>query len=374
MSKYRRISRIIFLVVNIVVAVIFLLACLAPYLNPRNWWPVSLIGLGFAFIIVTLIAFIFFWLVFKPRYVLISLIPMLIGYKSIGVFFAFHIPDKFDYDKPGNVIRVVQWNVARFTEWKRNNNKGSQTRLKMMDLLKEQNADVLCLQEFYTSTDTTYYNNLNHVMKELGYPHFYYSWDKVGKSNWTGQIIFSRFPIIDSGMVRFPRPSMPEALIHTDIKVNNDTFRIYTTHLQSVRFRKKDFETIEDIKNTDETAVRNSRSIFSKLKNGVVLRSAQAEFLKEEINSSPHPFVLTGDFNDVPNSFTYFTIKGDELTDVFLATGFGVGKTFSYIAPTLRIDYMFVTKDVNIRQFNRVVRNYSDHYMLVGDFELNTSQ
>ena len=123
MSKYRRISRIIFLVVNIVVAVIFLLACLAPYLDPRNWWPVSLIGLGFAFIIVTLIAFIFFWLVFKPRYVLISLIPMLIGYKSIGVFFAFHVPDKFDYDKPGHVIRVVQWNVARFTEWKRNNGK-----------------------------------------------------------------------------------------------------------------------------------------------------------------------------------------------------------------------------------------------------------
>jgi endonuclease/exonuclease/phosphatase family metal-dependent hydrolase len=369
--KYRRITRIVFLIINIVVAVLFLLACLAPYLDPKQWWMISLIGLGFAFIIITLIAFIFFWLVFKPKYVFISLAVMLIGWKSISVFFAFHIPDKFDYDKPDDVLRVVQWNVARFTEWKRNNNKGSQTRLKMMDLLKEQNADVLCLQEFFTSVDTVYYNNLNHVMKELGYPHFYYSWDDEARQQWNGQIIFSRFPIVDSGMIRFPAPSLPEALIYADVVLNTDTIRVYTTHLQSVRFRKKDFENIESIKKTDDGMVKNSRSIFSKLKSGVIHRSSQAEILKKEISKSPHPFILTGDFNDVPNSYTYFTIKGDELKDAFLTRGFGVGKTFSYIAPTLRIDYMFVTKDLAIRQFNRVVRHYSDHYMLVGDFALN---
>ena len=368
--KYRRITRIIFLTLNIIVAVLFLLACVAPYLDPKKWWMISLIGLGFAFIIVTLIAFIFFWLVFKPKYVFISLAVMLIGWKSISVFFAFHIPDKFDYDKPPDVIRVVQWNVARFTEWKRNNNKGSQTRLKMMDLLKEQNADVLCLQEFFSSIDSTYYNNLNHVMKELGYPHFYYSWDDQKRKQWNGQIIFSRYPIIDSGMIRFPRPSIPESLIYADVLMNSDTFRIYTTHLQSVRFRKQDYESIESIKKTDDGMIENSKNIFAKLRNGVIHRSSQARLLKDEITRSPHPFILTGDFNDVPNSYTYFTIKGEELKDAFLATGFGVGKTFSYIAPTLRIDYMFVTKNIAVKQFNRVVRNYSDHYMLVGDFAL----
>jgi endonuclease/exonuclease/phosphatase family metal-dependent hydrolase len=295
---------------------------------------------------------------------------MLIGWKSISVFFAFHIPGKFDYTKPKGSLRVVQWNVARFVEWKRNNNKGSQTRLKMMDLLKEQNADVLCFQEFYTSTDTAYYNNLNHVMKELGYPYYYYSRDRDGHLQWTGQAIFSKQPFLDSGMIHFPKPSIPDALIHVDIKLNDDTLRIYTTHLQSVRFRKRDFESIEKIKNTDEGMVEGSKNIFSKLKTGLVNRSYQAEMLKNEISKSPHPFILTGDFNDVPNSFTYFTVKGDELKDAFLSTGFGVGKTFSYIAPTLRIDYMFVTKDIDINQFNRVVRNYSDHYMLVADIEI----
>jgi endonuclease/exonuclease/phosphatase family metal-dependent hydrolase len=364
--------RAVFLIINILIAIAFILACLAPYLNPVQWWPVSLIGLGFAFIIVTLIAFMFFWLVFRPRFVLISLLPLLVGWKSISVFFAFHIPGKFDYSKTKNVLRVAHWNVARFTEWKKNNNKGSQTRLKMMDLIKEQSADVLCLQEFFTSTDPDYYNNISYITKELGYPYYYFSWDNDSYRQWVGQVIFSRYPIVDSGMIRFPRPALPEALIHADIVVNNDTIRIYTTHLQSVQFRKKDYERIESIKNTDEGMVENSKNIFSKLKRGVIYRCRQADVVRQTLQQSPYPYLLTGDFNDVPNSYTYFTIRGNDLQDAFLATGLGVGKTFSYIAPTLRIDYVFTTHDFSIRQFNRIIKNYSDHYMLVTDVELKT--
>lgn len=367
---YKRFTKLFFLILNIIAAIIFLLACLAPYLNPKKWWLISLMGLGFAFIIVTLIAFIFFWLVFKPKFIFISIIPMLIGWKSISVFFAFHVPNKFDYDKPKNTLRIAHWNVARFTEWKRNNNKGSQTRLKMMDLLKEQNADVLCMQEFFSSTDPVYYNNIEYIKKELGYPYYYFSWDNDGYLQWVGQVIFSRYPIIDNGMTRYPKPAMPEALLHIDIALNKDTIRIYTTHLQSVQFQKQDYEKIQNIENTNDGMVENSRNIFSKLKRGVMRRCGQADIVKQIISTSPYPFILTGDFNDVPNSYTYFTIRDDNLQDAFLQSGFGVGKTFSYIAPTLRIDYVFATKDFAIKQFNRIVKNYSDHYMLVTDVQL----
>jgi endonuclease/exonuclease/phosphatase family metal-dependent hydrolase len=301
---------------------------------------------------------------------LISILSLAIGYKSILVFFGFHVPDKFDYNKAKDVLRVAHWNVARFVEWKRNNNKGSQTRMKMMDQIKEQNADVLCIQEFFTSTDPVYYDNLTYMMKELGYPFYYFSYDNDGYLQWVGQAIFSRYPIIDSGLIRFPPPALPEALIHADIVFNNDTIRLYTTHLQSVQFQKKDFETIENIKKNDEEAVKNSRGIFSKLKRGVINRSGQANIVKEEISKSPHPFIITGDFNDVPNSYTYFKIKDDDLQDAFLMRGLGIGRTFSYIAPTLRIDYILTTKNFGVKQFNRIIKNSSDHYMLVADVQL----
>jgi endonuclease/exonuclease/phosphatase family metal-dependent hydrolase len=369
-TSYKRFTRIFFLALNIVVSVVYLLSCLAPYLSPEKWWMISLLGLFFAFLFVTMIVFIFFWLIFRPRYALISLLPLLIGYKSLSVFFAFHIPGKFDYNKPAGSLRVVHWNVARFTEWKRNNNKGSQTRLKMMDLIKEQNADVLCLQEFFTSTDPRYYDNLTYVMKELGYPYFFYSWDDDGDRQWAGQVIFSRLPIVGNGLLRFPRPAIQETLIHADIAWNGDTVRIFTTHLQSVQFRKKDYEKIENIKNTKDSLMENSKSIFGKLKRGVIFRSRQSDMVRETIKKSPYPFLLTGDFNDVPNSYTYFTIKGEDLKDAFLETGLGVGRTYTYIAPTLRIDYLFTSPGFSIRQFNRVVKAYSDHYMLVTDVAL----
>jgi len=370
MARYRRFTKIFFIALNSVVAIIFLLSCLAPFLNPKKWWPISLLGLGLAFMIITLIAFIFFWLVFRPRFMLISALSLALGYKSILVFFGFHIPDKFDYTRSANVLRIAHWNVARFIEWKRNNNKGSQTRMKMMDQIKEQNADVLCFQEFFSSSDSQYYNNLNYIKQELGYPYYYFSSDNDGYLQWYGQVIFSKYPLIDTGMIRYPAPSLPEALIHADIVFNGDTIRLYTTHLQSVQFQKQDYETIDNLKNNNEIEVKRSRGIFSKLKRGVINRSAQANVARQEINKSPYPFILTGDFNDVPNSYTYFTIKGNDLQDAFLMTGLGVGRTYYNIAPALRIDYILSTKNFEVKQFNRIIKNYSDHYMLVADVEL----
>jgi endonuclease/exonuclease/phosphatase family metal-dependent hydrolase len=366
----RRITKIVFLVLNILASIAFLLACLASSLNPIKWWFIALLGLGFGFIVITLIAFILFWLVVKPRFILVSLLPMLIGYKSIAVFFGFHVAEKFNYAKDKNTLRIAHWNVARFVEWKRNNNKGSQTRLKMMDQIKEQNADVLCMQEFFTSTDTTYYNNIAHLMKEVGYPYFYFAWRDDGDKQWFGNIIFSRLPIIDSGKINFPHEKYPETLLHADVLFNGDTIRIYTTHLASLRFQKQDYETIEEIKDKQKVVIQNSKGIFGKVRRAMMQRKEQAELIKEVVSNDPFPSILTGDFNDVPNSYAYATVKNEKFKDLFLEKGFGIGRTFNTISPTLRIDYIFTTKDFEVKQFNRIVKNLSDHYMLVADVVL----
>lgn len=369
-ATYRRFTKTIFVILNVLTAIVFLLACLAPSVNPVKWWYISMLGLGFAFIIITLIAFILFWLIFKPKLILISLLPMLIGYKSVAIFFAFNTAQKFSYEKDKDVLRVAHWNVARFIEWGRNNNKGSQTRLKMIDQIKEQNADVLCLQEFFTSTDSIYYNNLTHLIKEVGYPYYYYSWSNDGDRQWFGNIIFSKLPIIDSGKIYFPHSAYPETVLHADILYGKDTLRIYTTHLQSVQFKKNDYKNIEDIQDEQKDILQNSRGIFGKLRRALATRKEQADIIKELLANDPYPTILTGDFNDVPNSYTYATIRGEKLQDVFLKKGFGIGRTFKDISPTLRIDYLFTTKDFEVAQFNRIVKNLSDHYMLVADVKL----
>jgi endonuclease/exonuclease/phosphatase (EEP) superfamily protein YafD len=87
------------------------------------------------------------------------------------------------------------------------------------------------------------------------------------------------------------------------------------------------------------------------------------------LGDSPYPVLFCGDLNDVPNSYTYFTVRGD-MQDAFLKKGFGIGRTFSAISPTLRIDYIFADDNFKIIQFNRLVKHYSDHFMLVADIEM----
>jgi endonuclease/exonuclease/phosphatase family metal-dependent hydrolase len=367
--KFPLFAKRLFLFLNVLAVIVYLLSAFAPYFNPSRYWFISLLGLGFAFIFLIQLLFIIFWLIVKPRFALLSLISLVIGWKSISVFFAFHSNKEFDHNKPKNTLRVVHWNVARFIEWSRNNNKGSRTRLEMLNQLKNQNADILCLSEFFHSTDSIYYDNLNHIRKKLNYPYFYYSWDEDGGQQWVGQAIFSKYPIIDSGKIYYPRPTMPEALIHADVVFNTDTVRFYTTHLQSVLFKKSDYERLRKIKNTEDSLIENSKNIFVKLRNASVKRSTQTDIVKSEIDQSPYPFVLTGDMNDVPNSYTYFQIS-DGLQDAFLKKGFGIGRTYAFLSPTLRIDYILSTKDFEIQQFSRIAKTLSDHYMLVADLKL----
>ena len=368
-TAFRRFTKRVLIILNIIVAAIFLLACLAPYLDTSTWWFMSVLALGFPFLLIAVILYFIFWLFVKFKYVVISVIALLIGWKNISRLFAVHPQTTFNYAKSQAVLRIVTWNVARFIELKKNTNEGSVTRMKMMNLIKQQNADVLCLQEFHTSIAPEYYNNIEYIQKELDYPYFYFSYVVDTKDHWYSSIIFSRLPMIDTGKIYYPKPGITEVLLHADLKFNNDTIRLFNTHLQSVLFEKKDYQKIERIEHADDSLLHNSRSIFSKLKKGATIRGRQATAAKEIISQSPYPVLFAGDLNDVPGSYTYSAIRGD-MQDIFLQKGLGIGRTFTSLSPTLRIDYIFADKRFSVLQYKKYVQELSDHYMQVADVKL----
>ena len=367
-SRLRIITRRTLVVLNIITAVLYLLSCLAPYIKPGDSWLIAVLGLAFPFLLALLIGFIFLWLILKLRRVWYSIVVLLAGYKSINVFWAFNAPSGFQYQKKPGHIRIASWNVARFLEWKRNNNEKSLTRLKMLEQIQKQNPDILCLEEFFHSPDSVFYNNISEI-KAMGYPYYYFSYDPDGDYQYIGSAIFSKYPMLDTGLVRYFRPSMTEALVHADIKVNEDTIRVFSTHLQSVQFRQKDFEAINEIKSAEDSLIDNSKTVLAKLRKAIILRSSQADIARQIMDDSPYPSIFCGDLNDTPNSYTYFTIRGD-MQDAFLQKGFGIGRTYSSLSPTLRIDYIFTDDQFSIKQFTRVVKYLSDHFMIMADVEL----
>ncbi|WP_153797778.1 endonuclease/exonuclease/phosphatase family protein [Foetidibacter luteolus] len=367
---FRKFTKKFFIVINILVSLAFVAACLAPYLNPAKWWLIGFLGLAVPYLIVLHIFAIIFWLVAKPRWALLSLLTLAVGYKQITVLFGWHFRHGFEQQKQAGHIRFVDWNVGNMYGISKNQEKRRHNRTEIADAVLKMEPDVICLQEFNHSTrQGPEADNIALFSKK--YPHYYFSKD-YNKDNGFyqyGSIIFSRYPIIKTGRTVYKGTSI-ESLIYADIKHNGDTFRVFTTHLQSFKFNESDYKDLEKIKEQDDEMLSASESIFRKMKLAFSRRGRQAETVLKEMNKSPHPSLICGDFNDVPNSYAYFHIRGNR-QDAFLKKDYGIGRTYNAIAPTLRIDYVLPDNNFNVHQFEMVDEDLSDHLMLVTDLSLN---
>ena len=370
----RKVSKKFFIVINIATVAAFLLACCTPFLSPGKFWWVAVLGVGFPFIVLSLLIFICFWWFFKSRWAFLSLATLIIGWSQVHALFGLHLFSSFDVAKPANSLRVMQWNVSRLDQMNPKR-PGGTFRIPIFDFIKKMDPDVLCMEEFLESNNPREFDeNIPYITRVLKFPYHFFArdhrrWDGVYEH---GVIIFSKYPIVDTLRIRYSGPDSlraAESLIHTDIDVNGQRIRVFATHLQSLRFDGNDYYAIKTIAKGENDAMNKSKGILKKFRLAYFLRSKQAELVRREKDDSPYPTIVCGDFNDVPNSFTYNKIKGDG-NDAFLKCGFGIGRTFASISPTLRIDYILADKKLEVLQFKKTKLYYSDHYPLVADLKL----
>jgi endonuclease/exonuclease/phosphatase family metal-dependent hydrolase len=362
-SFFRRATKTVFIAVNLIISGLFLIACLSPYVNPARWWLNGFTGLIVPYLVLALILFIIFWLTVRPRIALIPLITLLIGWQQLNVVFAWHPGAGFTKRKPTNSLRILDWNVQSFNGMSKNKEVKKLIPNELAASVLRREADVVCLQEFNTATNA---DNISLFSKQYPYHYFSKDYERDSGRYQSGCIIFSRYPVIDSGRIKYP---VAESLIYITIVKGPDTIRVYTTHLQSFKFKKEDYNDMEKIKEQDNERFAASKSLLRKMKLAFSRRGIQANMVRDEIDKSPYPVIICGDFNDVPNSYTYFRIKGDR-QDVFLKKGFAIGRTFIALAPTLRIDYILVDPPFEVKQFDMIDENLSDHIMLVSDILL----
>jgi endonuclease/exonuclease/phosphatase family metal-dependent hydrolase len=366
-SPARKFVKIFFIVINFLVVILFLLGCLSPWLNPEKFGWIGFIGIAMPYLILLLIFSIIFWLVAKPKLALIPVITLLLGWQQINAVFAFKWKAGFTKSKTANTIRIVNWNVGGFNGLSKNSTIKKHAREDVADVILNLKPDIICMQEFNSAYhQSMQWDNISLFNKQ--YPYYYFSKDYHRNNGiyQSGCIIFSKYPLIDSNRIKF---KTPESLIYVDAVKGDDTFRIYTTHLQSFKFKKEDYDDIEKIKEQDEDVLAASKNIFSKMKTAFQRRGGQVNIVRNETDKSPYPSVICGDFNDVPNSYTYFHIKGNR-QDAFLKKDFGIGRSFIALAPTLRIDYVLPDQHFDVLQFNMVDEDLSDHLLLVTDLRI----
>lgn len=281
-------------------------------------------------------------------------------------------------------LKIMTWNVHLFDlgEW----TKDKASKAKILKFIKEENPDILCLQEFYweEKADLEPYTAL---LQQQGYPFAEFSVENVLRKNFitsvagkneiihTGHAIFSKYPLRNKQ--RYPLYGKNYNMLSVEVEIDSShIFSLNVVHLTSVGFGRSDMAYIDDVKKkgVDAQDEDKSKSLLKKLRNASANRAVMANKIDSLRREMDYPQIICGDFNDVPGSYVYNTVKG-KLSDAFVAKGTGLGRTYQHIFPTLRIDYILYDSDfLKVEGYKKASIGLSDHYPVIANFSLKEKE
>jgi len=349
-----------FLGINVLFALALIISYMSVHINPAIIALPALFGLAYPYLLLVNIILAIIWAVALKWEALISVVVIAAGFTHFSNYLKIQKPSG---DKTGT-FQVQSYNVRLFNYFEGRKNSNSEQRI--LELLKNQKADIICLQELYIMGDPE--QKEQEIISALGGN--YYSHFKVirtGINRYYGIATLSKFPMIGKEDIVHEKSS--SLSIYTDILAGNDTIRVFNNHLQSFRLHRMERTFINEIVETsdDKETINEIISISSSLRKGFVKRAAQAQAVKARINKSPYPVIVAGDFNDTPVSYSYRRIRKG-LNDAFVSSGYGAGFTYRGNYPPNRIDYILYDNAIECRQFDIVKVKYSDHYPIVAYF------
>ena len=342
----KRIIRYFFLILNGIAALLLLGSYLSPKIDPQVfWWP-SLLGLAYTYLLLINIGFMILWLVFYWRYLFVSLVCLLLGWRVHQN--SFQLNGKEINETSG--IKVLSYNVLHFYSYL----EGNKDTATILDFIAAQNANIICLQE--TKLQKT--GALNPIRLKDYFPGIEHC-QLAHQSRWGGPVTFTSYPIVNMGELRFDDTS--NMVIYTDVLIEKDTVRIYNCHLQSYGIRADQYSVIDTL-GFQRKQLHEMKKLGIKLKDAYRQRSGQIKQLKESIDACRYPVIVCGDFNDTPVSYSYHTIHS-ALNDAFVESGKGVSNnTYRGKLPPFRIDYIFYSDEFEAFNYQRPRVEFSDHF------------
>lgn len=363
--KFGFLNRLI-MMLNHLAVIALLLAYTARYVSPAVQCIFAFFGLLYPYLLVVNILFIFYWIARRRKQFLYSLIMILCGWSLLTSYVQLAFNDEGASDF-GKRFKIMSYNVKLFDLYNWNDNLN--TRNAFFDLIQHQDADILCFQEFYSS-DGGALDNLDTLIQLQRAKNYHVTYTStLRKTDHWGGAIFSSFPILAKGAIKLSTSNTNNNLaMYADLLVNGDTLRVYNIHLQSINFNKQDYKFVEELINKQNTEdLKQSKGIFNRLKFAYQNRAHQAELIRKHIEKSPYSVFVCGDFNDTPASYAYATLV-EGLTDSFMESGVGFGRTYVGKVPSFRIDYILHSKDYNGVEFQTVEKQLSDHYPITCEY------
>jgi len=245
-------------------------------------------------------------------------------------------------------ISILTWNTARMGGFEK------PEKNEVLQYLLQQDADVICLQEVDVYKDARFLT-LPEVKKALStkYPYSYLDFSVYDKRHQFGTMVWAKYPLINKQSIHYvTRGNLSN---RCDMVVGKDTIRIFNNHLESYSFTSADFEDMDRME--------------AKWKRAIPLRNEQARVVRAEIEASPYPVIVVGDFNSVALSYAYWHISRG-LHDAWNSVHpWSWGATYEYRGIGLRIDYILCSDPLIPVACSVQAFHGSDHKPVVATLE-----
>ncbi|MDU2591015.1 MAG: endonuclease/exonuclease/phosphatase family protein [Paeniclostridium sp.] len=197
----------------------------------------------------------------------------------------------------------------------------------IIDFLRIENADIICLQEVNESAKAGF--QVSSLKEDLEmYSHFGANVVKLG-SNY-GLATYSKYKIISQDHIYLSSQTEQRGMLHTVVRLGfGRKLNIINLHLGlSEKEREKQLAEVE-------------------------------QFVKT-LND---PYIVTGDFNQ-----SNIKINKEVFKDV--AIQFNKDNVLTYATSLDRIDYMLVSPDIEVDYYDVLIKNMSDHFPIVAKLKI----
>ncbi|SDK81922.1 Metal-dependent hydrolase, endonuclease/exonuclease/phosphatase family [Catalinimonas alkaloidigena] len=338
------------------------------HISPQVFWPGAFLSLGLPMLLGFNLLLILLWLMVRPSLAVWPLGLLIAGAPFISATVSIRPAELPPVTDSSRTFNVLSYNVSTFISGRHYLKYiGKENALPMVEWVTNSKADILCLQEFYNNDSSSIYNTVERLISS-GRPYYYMTPIKnyQDEGGFHSVAIFSRYPIVRGGDVIVGKQSDLNRGLFADIKVANDTVRVYSLHLESMTINEASLFSA----NSSEKWLQSVQTALGKIRRGTRVRGEQIDLLKEHIANSPYPAIVCGDFNDLPYSYTYFRLK-KQMLSAFEEAGNGFGFTYNGKLFFLRLDNQFYDPVFQIHHFE-TLRSvpYSEHFPIEGTYSL----
>lgn len=275
------------------------------------------------------------------RNALFPLFTLLLGLPFIFISFSVSSSDQAE-----KTFSILSFNSKLFRE----EDTYDEFSEEMIDWVINDSSSIKCIQEFCTNPKWPGLDVYGEIERS-GYNGYSFASKTIHNQ---GLAIFTKFPIVNSGTL-FQRKLTVNNIIFADIKINEDTLRVYNCHLSSMNIILYEYKSLKEPKS-------KAKKLISKLREGGISRSKEIDVLLAHASQSPHPVLICGDFNEIPYSFNYFRFK-ELYSNSFEEAGNGFGFTLNNALFFLRIDHQFYGNGIEAKRYevDKSMR-ISDHF------------